>query len=84
MPQSPTSYRPMTSLEWVMLLTLAIVWGGSFFFNGIAIRELPVLGRGRVPRGPGCDHPAWSSCACAASECRATGGSGWLSFVWAC
>lgn len=26
-----------------MLLTLATVWGGSFFFNEIAVRELPVF-----------------------------------------
>ena len=35
--------RPMTPLEWVMLLGLSVVWGGSFFFNGIAVRELPVF-----------------------------------------
>ncbi|CAH1666408.1 Permease of the drug/metabolite transporter (DMT) superfamily [Hyphomicrobiales bacterium] len=33
----------MTALEWGMLLALAAVWGGSFFFNGVAIRELPVF-----------------------------------------
>lgn len=33
----------MTPLEWVMLLALATVWGGSFFFNEIAVRELPVF-----------------------------------------
>lgn len=38
-----TTNRPMTSLEWAMLLALATVWGGSFFFNGIAVRELPVF-----------------------------------------
>ena len=27
--------------EWAMLLALALVWGGSFFFNGVAVRELP-------------------------------------------
>jgi drug/metabolite transporter (DMT)-like permease len=27
--------------EWAMLLLLALVWGGSFFFNGVAVRELP-------------------------------------------
>ena len=43
MPQpSPTS-RPMTPLEWAMLVALATVWGGSFFFNGVAVRELPVF-----------------------------------------
>ncbi|MBK1658861.1 DMT family transporter [Paracraurococcus ruber] len=29
--------------EWAMLLALAILWGGSFFFNGVAVRELPPL-----------------------------------------
>lgn len=43
MPQSSGSHRPMTPLEWVMLLALATVWGGSFFFNAIAVRELPVF-----------------------------------------
>ncbi|MFD1882887.1 DMT family transporter [Paracoccus pacificus] len=33
----------MTLLEWAMLIALSVVWGGSFFFNGIAVRELPVL-----------------------------------------
>jgi len=27
--------------EWWMLLALSVLWGGSFFFNGIAVRELP-------------------------------------------
>ena len=39
----------MKPVEWVMLLTLSAVWAGSFFFNGVAVRELPtmsiVLGR---------------------------------------
>lgn len=30
-------------MEWGLLFGLSIVWGGSFFFNGIAIRELPPL-----------------------------------------
>ena len=33
----------MTPFEWLLLLTLSLVWAGSFLFNGIAIRELPVL-----------------------------------------
>jgi drug/metabolite transporter (DMT)-like permease len=31
----------MGGKEWAMLLALAVLWGGSFFFNGIAVRELP-------------------------------------------
>lgn len=33
----------MTAPEWAMLIALSAVWGGSFFFNGIAVRELPVF-----------------------------------------
>lgn len=35
--------RPMSATEWGLLLALAVVWGGSFFFNGVALRELPVF-----------------------------------------
>lgn len=37
------THRPMTSLEWGMLLALSVLWGGSFFFNGVAGKELPIL-----------------------------------------
>ena len=39
----PASARPMTALEWAMLFALSAVWGGSFFFNAVAVRELPVF-----------------------------------------
>lgn len=29
--------------EWLMLLTLSVLWGGSFFFVGVAVFELPPL-----------------------------------------
>lgn len=35
--------RSMTALEWGMLLALSVLWGGSFFFNGVAVKELPTL-----------------------------------------
>jgi drug/metabolite transporter (DMT)-like permease len=35
--------RPMTSLDWALLLSLSVLWGGSFFFVGIAVKELPPL-----------------------------------------
>ncbi|WP_158818435.1 DMT family transporter [Methylocapsa sp. S129] len=35
--------KMMTPLEWGMLLLLALFWGGSFFFVGIAVKELPPL-----------------------------------------
>lgn len=35
--------RPMSLHEWIMLLVLSALWGGSFFFNSIALRDIPVL-----------------------------------------
>lgn len=29
--------------EWTMLLTLSVLWGGSFFFNALAVRDLAPL-----------------------------------------
>jgi drug/metabolite transporter (DMT)-like permease len=31
----------MTLFEWMMLIILAIVWGGSFYFIGLSAKELP-------------------------------------------
>jgi len=33
----------MTPLEWAMLIALSAVWGGSFFFNAVAVADLPVF-----------------------------------------
>jgi EamA-like transporter family len=33
----------MGGREWAMLLVLAVLWGGSFFFVGVAVRELPSI-----------------------------------------
>ena len=33
--------RTMNLREWAMLLALSVLWGGSFFFTGIAVKELP-------------------------------------------
>lgn len=35
--------RPMTPAEWGLLLLLSLLWGGSFFFIGVAVKELPPL-----------------------------------------
>lgn len=35
--------RSMTVAEWALLLVLSVLWGGSFFFVGVAVRELPPL-----------------------------------------
>lgn len=29
--------------DWSLLSVLSILWGGSFFFNGVVLRELPPL-----------------------------------------
>ena len=33
----------MSTTDWVLLMVLSVLWGGAFFFNEIALRELPVL-----------------------------------------
>ncbi|MGJ3262918.1 MAG: DMT family transporter [Salinarimonas sp.] len=33
----------MSARQWAMLVLLALVWGGSFFFNAVAVAELPPL-----------------------------------------
>lgn len=43
MSQASSTNRPMNLVEWAMLLALSAIWGGSFFFNGVAVRELPVF-----------------------------------------
>ncbi|HXD43820.1 MAG TPA: DMT family transporter [Pseudolabrys sp.] len=34
---------PMHRSDWTLLVLLSVLWGGSFFFNGVALRELPPL-----------------------------------------
>lgn len=42
-PLSAAIHRTMGPLEWALLLALSVLWGGSFLFIGIAVRELPPL-----------------------------------------
>ena len=35
--------RPMGVHEWSLLIILSILWGGSFFFVGVAVKEMPPL-----------------------------------------
>lgn len=37
---SPAS-RPMSAAEWALLVFLSVLWGGSFFFNHVAVAVLP-------------------------------------------
>ncbi|MGZ0187620.1 MAG: DMT family transporter [Alphaproteobacteria bacterium] len=33
----------MTAVEWALLLFLSVLWGGAYFFNGIAAQALPTF-----------------------------------------
>jgi len=33
----------MNRADWAILLTLALIWGGAFFFIGVAVRHMPPL-----------------------------------------
>jgi len=35
--------QSMTAGEWGILLSLSVLWGGSFYFNAIGLRELPPI-----------------------------------------
>lgn len=35
--------KQMGPREWLMLIALSVLWGGSFFFNGVAVKELPPI-----------------------------------------
>jgi drug/metabolite transporter (DMT)-like permease len=37
----PLINRTMSPLEWGLLLSLSVLWGASFFFNAVALTELP-------------------------------------------
>lgn len=37
----PAKAAPMSPKEWGLLILLALVWGGSFFFNAVAVAALP-------------------------------------------
>ncbi len=43
MSTNQSAQRSMTAYEWGLLISLSILWGGSFFFNGVAVQELPVF-----------------------------------------
>lgn len=41
MPARSQVNASMSLFEWIMLIALSVLWGGSFFFNGVAVKELP-------------------------------------------
>ncbi|BDR16653.1 EamA family transporter [Vibrio sp. STUT-A11] len=40
---TPTINYSMNTKVWAMLILLSILWGGSFFFVGVAVNNLPPL-----------------------------------------
>ena len=40
---TPSSQHVMRPVEWLLLVTLSVLWGGSFFFAEVALAELPPL-----------------------------------------
>lgn len=39
----PSNDNRIDARDWSLLAVLSVLWGGSFFFNGAALRELPPL-----------------------------------------
>ncbi|MGY3445845.1 MULTISPECIES: DMT family transporter [unclassified Bradyrhizobium] len=39
----PSADNRIDSRDWALLGLLSVLWGGSFFFNGVILRELPPL-----------------------------------------
>ena len=37
----PASDNRIDARDWLLLVVLSVLWGGSFFFNGVVLRELP-------------------------------------------
>ena len=40
---TPAINRTMGPSTWALLLTLALLWGGSYFYNAVAITSVPPL-----------------------------------------
>ena len=38
-----SAIRPMGPREWTMLVVLSILWGGSFYYNAVAVTALPIM-----------------------------------------
>jgi len=43
MPTRHAINSSMTPYEWGLLIALSVLWGGSFFFNAVVVKELPTL-----------------------------------------
>ena len=49
-PSQPKPGLSMSATDWILLLVLSVLWGGSFYFAKIAVLEIPplTLALGRV------------------------------------
>ena len=68
--------------EWMLLILLSVLWGGSFFFVGVAVNGLPpftIVASARVPSPPSC---CFLFCASRVYTSPATGSSGVPSPSW--
>ena len=54
--------QPMEFFGWLMLFTLPLVWGSSFFFNGVAVAEMLVLTILVCHHGAVCFHETGGPC----------------------
>ena len=43
LPQGEIVNRVMGIKEWGLIIILSVLWGGSFFFVGVAVKEMPPL-----------------------------------------
>jgi drug/metabolite transporter (DMT)-like permease len=41
--QAPPADSRIDGSDWALLVLLSVLWGGSFFFNGVILREVPPL-----------------------------------------
>ena len=38
-----TTPKTMDGQDWSLLILLSVLWGGAYFFAGVAVKELPPL-----------------------------------------
>ena len=41
--KAPMIRAQMNGSDWLIMLVLAVIWGGAFFFIGVAVRHVPPL-----------------------------------------
>jgi drug/metabolite transporter (DMT)-like permease len=41
--KAPMIRAQMNGSDWLIMLVLAVIWGGAFFFIGVAVRHVPPM-----------------------------------------